>query len=337
MTRASFGKGAMRRRMSSGTPGDATSGIDQIATSLCDHLGSSEAVQRIIGRVIRLASTRHNVLVTGEAGTYKELVVRALHQAMADSDTAFVLIDCALCRDPRDLESALQDCGLMASVTQPPDTLLHGTLFLDNVDRLPLRDQDLAISTLTRQDLSDPELDIRILSAASHDLNHAVKIGVFRLELKQLLAQRTVKVPPLRDRPNDILTVAERFRELANLELKKSVHTFSHEAEEALLEHSWPGNYSELWSVIYRATVAAKGDIRPNQIRRLLQNYLAKSPQAAETLLRNIMRAQTQSFIEDVRSSHTTNASGARSLAGRIMGRHWTQAAKANSRQHHTH
>jgi DNA-binding NtrC family response regulator len=317
------------RREREGPPSGATPlAAHPKAVSLWRHLGDSSAVQRIVTQVMRLARGRHNVLVIGEAGTYKEVVAEALHNVSPHGDAPFLTVNCRTCPEGSDFAKALLERGL-ADAADRPD---RGTLFLHEVDCLTVDAQSHLLRLASEATARGPQPRLRLVSSADPSFSRAVEHGRFHADLGRLLAQRTVRIPSLREHPEDVTTLAERFRELASVELSKHVRTFSKETGEVLRRHSWPGNYSELWNVVYHAIVDSDEAVAPERVEDLIHTPLAEDAHVPEELLRNILRAQTRLFFRPAGATKERQPRPHRKgLAARILGALWSRKAKAES------
>ena len=238
------------------------------AASLADLMGSSEQIARMSADVARVARSDFAVLITGETGTGKELVARAIHQASARASEPFVAVDCGAIPETL-FESELfghERGAFTGAERQKPgkfEAASGGTLFLDEISNMPPGCQAKLLRAVqdkrvVRVGGTRPvSVDIRLLAATNHDLEAEVSAGAFRRDLFFRLNEFAIAVPPLRARKQDIVFLAKRFLDLTNDELRKSVRGFSEPAVERLLRHDWPGNARELRSAIRRAVLMA--------------------------------------------------------------------------------
>jgi two-component system nitrogen regulation response regulator GlnG len=244
------------------------SGRAREAESLHDLMGPSDQVSRISEDVSRVAYSDFAVLITGETGTGKELVARAIHQASPRSSAPFVAVDCGAIPETL-FESELfgyERGAFTGAERQKPgkfEVASGGTLFLDEISNMPLGCQAKLLRALqdkqvTRVGSTKPiAIDIRLLAATNQDLEAAVSASLFRRDLFFRLNEFTIAIPPLKERKQDIIFLAKRFLDLTNHELRKSVRAFSECAVERLLGHDWPGNVREFRSAIRRAVLLA--------------------------------------------------------------------------------
>ena len=238
--------------------------------NVCSFVGmpavvASDAMREVMRFVEKIAPSNAAVLITGESGSGKEVVARALHEYSGRSAKPWIDINCAALPDHL-LESELfgYEKGAFsgADSTKPGMfELAHsGTLFLDEIGDLNLKSQSKLLRVLdgwphyrlggTRK----VEVNVRIVAATNADLEKEVRLGKFRNDLFHRLNQVRVSVPPLRERPDDIVPLAKLF-----LQQEKPGLTISSEAMEALVIYSWPGNVRELRSLMALVAVMAEG------------------------------------------------------------------------------
>lgn len=235
-------------------------------------IGESSAMQEVkerIGQVCKSDGT--TVLVTGETGSGKELVARAIHEESQRAVGPFVAVDCAAV-SPTLFESAFYGHVKGAFTDAKEDHQGHfesadsGTLFLDEIGDMDLEMQSRLLRTLEERRVrplgasSEIPVDVRVVSAANRDLPEAVAQGGFREDLLYRLNAFTIRIPPLRERTEDILSLAQHFLERYARELRKPVAGFSNEAETALKSHPFPGNIRELKNAVERAVILCRTD-----------------------------------------------------------------------------
>jgi len=219
-----------------------------------------------------VASTDATVLLSGETGTGKGLVSRAIHNSSPRRNGPFVEINCAAIPAPL-IESELFGhergafTGAVARKIGRVEAASRGTLLLDEVGEMPLDMQAKMLRFL--QEFSFERVggnqklsaDVRIIAASNRDLNQAVKQGTFREDLFYRLHVIELRVPPLRDRRQDILPLADYFRERFAARYDKPVRKFSSAAQGQMLEHDWPGNVREMEHAVERAVILAAGEV----------------------------------------------------------------------------
>ena len=226
---------------------------------------SSDAMRQLLGIVEKVAVTDATVLITGESGTGKEVIARAIHHYSARSSKSWVDINCAALPENL-LESELfgHERGAFSGADSAKAGLFElahkGTLFLDEIGDLDLRMQVKLLRVLDGAayyrvgGLKKVSADVRLVAATNQDLKAAVREGRFRNDLYHRLSQIRLHVPPLHERPDDILPLAEHY-----LALQRSGLRFSPDAAEMLRRYAWPGNVRELRNVAVRAAVFAVG------------------------------------------------------------------------------
>jgi two-component system nitrogen regulation response regulator GlnG len=247
-------------------------------SSLRESMGPSNVVRRLIADVNRVAGTTFSVLVLGETGSGKELVARAIHQNSPRCRAPFMAVDCGAIPETL-LESELfgHEKGAYTGADRQKigkiEMAQGGTLFLDEVSNMPLGSQAKLLRVLQDKRIcriggtQAITTDVRVLAASNQDLQRLGESGAFRRDVYFRLNEFTLWVPPLRERPEDILYLAKRFVDLTNLELHKNVKGFSQSAVDALLACDWPGNVRQLRSVIRRAVLLADDMITEQHMR----------------------------------------------------------------------
>lgn len=238
------------------------------AASLRDLMGSSAAITTISADVARVGCSDFTVLIVGETGTGKELVARATHAASRRAAGPFVAVDCGAIPETlfeSDLFGHEKGSFTGADRTKPGkfEIASGGTLFLDEVANLPHGCQAKLLRVLQERKVfrvggtKATDMDVRLIAASNQDLEPGVRHGLLRCDLFYRLNEFVIRIPPLRNRRQDIVFLAKRFLDETNRELGKSLVGFSERAVERLLLHDWPGNVRELRSTIRRAVLLA--------------------------------------------------------------------------------
>jgi DNA-binding NtrC family response regulator len=229
-------------------------------------LGESETLKRAVGETQRVAQTEATVLLLGESGTGKELFARAVHHLSARRDNAFVAINCAAIPETL-IENELfgHERGAFTGATDRRQGKFElasgGTVFLDEIGELPLAVQGKLLRAIEEKVVdriggSAPvAVDVRVVAATNKDLKAAVDNGQFRGDLFFRLAVFPIEVPPLRDRGDDIIVLAQHFAAEIGRELRGREAQLSSGAVDALRQHHWPGNVRELENAIERACI----------------------------------------------------------------------------------
>src|SRR5215468_5168991 len=229
-------------------------------------LGESETLKRAVGETQRVAQTEATVLLLGESGTGKELFARAVHHLSARRDQPFVAINCAAIPETL-IENELfgHERGAFTGASDRRQGKFElasgGTVFLDEIGELPLAVQGKLLRAIEEKVIdriggrAPVAVDVRVVAATNKDLRSAVDQGQFRGDLFFRLAVFPIEVPPLRERGDDIVLLAEHFASDIGRELRGREAQLSDEALAVLKRHRWPGNVRELENAIERACI----------------------------------------------------------------------------------
>jgi len=232
-------------------------------------LGESPAMRGVYSIIERVAASSVDVLITGETGTGKELVARALHQRSRRAAAPFVPVDCGAIPDTL-MESEFfgHERGAFTGAEARRMGLVEfadgGTLFLDEVGELPLALQAKLLRVLQERRVrrvgarQETSVDVRVIAATSRNLDAMVEHGEFRRDLFYRINVVRIDLPPLRDRGDDIGLLAEFFANRAAQEMGKPVSGLSLDAYQVLKSYHWPGNVRELQNVIRRAVAMTR-------------------------------------------------------------------------------
>jgi formate hydrogenlyase transcriptional activator len=315
---------------------------DEISqTSMFEEIvGSSEPLRRVLGLVGKVAPTDSTVLITGETGTGKELIARAIHRQSPRATGPFVSVNCgAIPQSLVNSELFGHEKGAFTGAMQRHlgrfELANRGTIFLDEVGELPQETQIALLRVLQERTLervggSKPiPVDVRVIAATNRDLDRAIDDGSFRRDLYYRLSVFPITVPPLRDRAEDIPLLVEYLTQRYAARLGKKIMSVSRRTVELLTSYAWPGNVRELQNVIQRAVILRDGTLevdeswleggsarnsklgrleRPNlrQEKELIETALAKSrgrvagPEGAASKL-GIPRSTLESKIRSLR------------------------------------
>ncbi|SEL90207.1 two-component system, NtrC family, response regulator HydG [Stigmatella aurantiaca] len=234
-------------------------------------VGDSEPVQRLLAQARKAAASDATVLVRGESGTGKELVARMLHQFSPRKDGPFVVVHCAALAETL-LESELfgHERGAFTGAVKRKlgrfELADGGTLFLDEIGEIPASVQTKLLRVLQEKEIQRVggeetlKVDVRVVSATHRDLQAEVKAGRFREDLYYRLHIVPLLLPPLRERPEDIGTLARHFVAKHALRVNRRVTGLDDGALRALIRHAWPGNVRELENAVEQALVFAEGE-----------------------------------------------------------------------------
>jgi transcriptional regulator with GAF, ATPase, and Fis domain len=254
--------------------------LEERLESLRDELGERYGFDRIIGRApslrealdraAKVAPAETSVLLTGESGTGKELVARAIHHASLRADGPFVAINCAALPDTL-LESELfgHERGAFTGADRQKrgrfELAAGGTLLLDEIAELSQGVQAKLLRVLQEREFervggtTTLRADVRLIAATNRNLERAVEAGRFREDLYYRLNVFSVHLPPLRERSDDVLLLADHFVRELGMRMGKGEAGLSRDAREALLAHPWPGNIRELQNAVERALIMTDG------------------------------------------------------------------------------
>jgi PAS domain S-box-containing protein len=241
-------------------------------TSMFEEIvGTSPALQPVLARVTKVARTDSSVLITGETGTGKELIARAIHRRSARASRAFVSVNCAAM--PRELiasELFGHEKGAFTGATQRRlgrFELAHGgTIFLDEVGELPMETQVALLRVLQEREFervgggASIRVDVRVVAATSRDLQAAIEAGTFRSDLVYRLNVFPIAVPALRDRADDIPLLVEYFIDRYARKAGKTIRRVNKRTLDHMRSYPWPGNVRELQNVIERSVIVCDTD-----------------------------------------------------------------------------
>ncbi len=242
--------------------------IDQ-SSMFEEIIGTSHALQTVLSRLSKVAPTDSGVLVTGETGTGKELVARAIHRRSRRSSRAFVSVNCAAI--PRDLiasELFGHEKGAFTGATQRRlgrfELADGGTIFLDEIGELPAETQIALLRVLQEHEFErvggnrSIRIDVRVIAATNRDLQAAIAAGTFRSDLFYRLNVFPIEVPPLRERKEDIPLLVEYFIDRYARKAGKSIRRVNTKSLDLLQSYPWPGNIRELQNVIERSVIVCE-------------------------------------------------------------------------------
>jgi len=289
-------------------------------------VGESPAMRKVYELISRVADSDASVLITGESGTGKEVVARALHARGRRKEGAFVALNCAAVPEAL-LESELfgHVRGAFTDAKSDRTGLFvqanGGTLLLDEIGELPLGLQPKLLRALQERKVrpvggsSEVPFDVRIVAATNRDLEAMVEEGRFREDLFFRVNVIHVELPPLRDRGNDILLLAQQFLEHYAGKAGKRLGPLTPEVAQRLLSYSWPGNVRELQNAMERAVALAAFDRitvddLPERIQRYRTQHVLPAADDPATLvpLSEIERRYILRVLESVNGNRTSAA-----------------------------
>ncbi|HUU01057.1 MAG TPA: sigma-54 dependent transcriptional regulator [Myxococcota bacterium] len=243
-----------------------------------DFATQNSATLHLLEVAREVASSEATILITGESGTGKTLLARLIHATSPRSRGPFVTVDCTSFQESL-LESELFGhkrgafTGAVSDKTGKVETAQGGTLFLDEIGEIPLHLQGKLLRLVedrTYERLGDPtprSVDARIIAATNRDLEDMVREKVFREDLFYRLSVVDLAIPPLRNRPEDILLLARDFASAFSRSHDRRVTGWEQEVEQSLIRYNWPGNVRELAHTVERAVLLCPGrTIRMNHL-----------------------------------------------------------------------
>jgi PAS domain S-box-containing protein len=235
-------------------------------------VGTSPPLQKVLSRISKVAPADSSVLITGETGTGKELVARAIHRRSRRSSRTFVSVNCAAI--PRDLiasELFGHEKGAFTGATQQRlgrfELAAGGSIFLDEIGELPAETQIALLRVLQEHEFErvggagSIRTDVRLIAATNRDLDAAIAAGTFRSDLFYRLNVFPIEIPPLRERREDIPMLVEYFIDRYARKAGKTFQALNKRSLDLLQSYSWPGNIRELQNVIERSLIVSSGDI----------------------------------------------------------------------------
>jgi PAS domain S-box-containing protein len=269
-------------------------------------VGTSPALQTVLSRISKVAPSDSTVLITGETGTGKELVARAIHRRSDRASRAFVSVNCAAI--PRDLiasELFGHEKGAFTGATQQRlgrfELANGGTLFLDEVGELPAETQIVLLRVLQEHEFERVggtrpiRADVRVIAATNRDLQAAISARCFRSDLFYRLNVFPIEIPPLRERKEDIRLLVEYFIDRYARKAGKKITTIDKKTRRSLESYPWPGNIRELQNVIERSVIVCE-----TENFSVDESWLSQQPpeRKAEDQLSEKVAAQEKEIIE---------------------------------------
>jgi formate hydrogenlyase transcriptional activator len=298
-------------------------------TSVFDEIvGSSEPLRGILAHVAKVAPTDSTVLITGETGTGKELVARAIHNRSPRSGRPFIRVNCgAIPQSLLGSELFGHEKGAFTGATQQRPGRFEladgGTLFLDEVGELPLETQVALLRVLQEREFeriggSKPvTVDVRIVAATNRHLRDAVRDNKFREDLFYRLNVFPIHMPTLRERVDDIPLLVQYLAERCTLRVGKTIDRIEKRTLNLLQGYHWPGNIRELQNVIERAVILCDG-----KVLSIDETWLRRQPQTASTktgpLVTSLIKQERQLIVSALSEcqGRVSGASGAAAKLG---------------------
>jgi transcriptional regulator with GAF, ATPase, and Fis domain len=287
--------------------------VDRVSMSE-EIVGTAPALQAVLSRAIKVATTDSTVLITGETGTGKELVARAIHRRSDRASRPFVGVNCAAI--PRDLiasELFGHEKGAFTGATQQRlgrfELANGGTIFLDEVGELPVETQIALLRVLQEHEFERVggsnriRADVRVIAATNRDLHAAIDTGAFRSDLFYRLHVFPIEMPSLRERREDIPLLVEYFIDRYARRAGKHFKKIEKRTLQVLQSCPWPGNIRELQNIMERSVILSESDIFS-----IDENWLPLAPAATESkrhigLPRRLATQETNIIEEALRAS----------------------------------
>ena len=290
-------------------------------------VGASPALQAVLSRISKVARAAATVLITGETGTGKELIARAIHRRSRSCSRPFVSVNCAAI--PRDLIAAElfgHEKGAFTGASQRRlgkfELAAGGTIFLDEIGEVPAETQIALLRVLQEHEFERVggnqaiRTDVRVIAATNRDLQSAIAAGTFRSDLFYRLNVFPIEVPPLRERKEDIAMLVEYFIDRFARQEGKKIKRVDKRTLELVQAYPWPGNIRELQNVIERSVVLCETEIfsvDESWLSRASSSFQAASP----TLLRT-PTLQEREIIEAALAKTKGRVSGPAGAAARL-------------------
>jgi DNA-binding NtrC family response regulator len=287
-------------------------------------IAQSERMQRVLEEARRVSRVDSTVLITGESGVGKEAVARFIHDESARAARPFVAINCAAVPESL-IESELfgHVRGAFTGATQDRIGLFEsangGTLLLDEIGDLPLPVQVKLLRVLQEREFRrvgenrNRHVDVRVLAATLRDLPGEVSAGRFRNDLYYRLRVIEIRIPPLRERRDDILPIARQVLAETSARMKLHVTGFTPAAADQMLRWGWPGNVRELQNVVERALVLARGnrievEDLPDEVRQSAPATGAPGMSGVPRTLADVERTHILGVVDSVDGNRTRAA-----------------------------
>jgi transcriptional regulator with PAS, ATPase and Fis domain len=287
-------------------------------------VGTSAPLQAVLSRVAKVAKTDSTVLITGETGTGKELIARAIHKRSTRANRAFVAVNCAAI--PRDLiasELFGHEKGAFTGALQRRigrfELAEGGTIFLDEIGELPAETQVALLRVLQEREFErvggaqSIRVNTRVIAATNRDLPAAVEDGTFRSDLLYRINVFPLEIPPLRERKDDIRLLVEYFIDRYSNKMGKRIESIDRKSLERLQTYPWPGNIRELQNVIERSVIVCD-----TENFSVDESWLSREPLVKKSLTEDAVTQEKEQIEEALARAkgRVSGPSGAAALLG---------------------
>lgn len=288
-------------------------------------IGESQLMLDVYELVHKVAPTDSTVLITGETGTGKELIAKAIHYNSQRKDKPYLTVDCCSLVETlfeSELFGHVKGSFTGAHVTKHGSFELAngGTFFFDEIGNISLNIQAKILRAIQEKEIKRVggadtiKVDVRVIAATNQDLKKAVESGAFREDLYYRLSVIPIHLPALRDRSKDIIPLAKHFLEKYNQKRKKKLSDFSEVVKNVFLNYHWPGNVRELENVVERAVVIEEGkkitlSSLPTNIRKM-----SESKEKTPTAIKSLTELEKDHIIEVLKSTNWNRSKSARIL-----------------------
>jgi PAS domain S-box-containing protein len=298
-------------------------------TSMFEEIvGTSPPLQTVLSRISKVAPTDSNILITGETGTGKELVARAIHRRSRRASRPFISVNCAAI--PRELiasELFGHEKGSFTGATQRRlgrfELAEGGTIFLDEVGELPAETQVALLRVLQEHEFGrvggtgSIRSNVRVVAATNRDLDAAIAAGMFRSDLFYRLNVFPIEMPPLRERGEDILLLVEYFIDRIARKTGKKFQSVNKTSLDLLQSYPWPGNIRELQNVIERSVIVCE-----TENFSVDENWLSRRPPTTDSERKIVLSRKStfeeKAIIEAVLAETGGQVSGATGAAAKL-------------------
>jgi formate hydrogenlyase transcriptional activator len=293
-------------------------------------VGTSRPVKAVLSRIARVAPTDSTVLITGETGTGKELIARAVHKRSQRSGRPFVSVNCAAL-PPTLVSSELfgHEKGAFTGATQRRlgrfEMADGGTIFLDEVGELLPDTQASLLRVLQEREFErvgggQPiQIDVRVIAATNRDLNAAVANETFRQDLLYRLNVFPIEMPPLRERKDDILLLVEYFVQRYARRAGRNIRSIDQQTLALLQSYDWPGNIRELQNVIERSIILSSADVFSVDELWLAKRTRSQAPRVGSPRALNVETRNEREIIETALADSRGRVSGASGAAAKLQ------------------